>query len=169
MKRLHGIALLCGLMAAVAAGAEDNVLLIQTGPQGFTVWHTEGESRLSDDELLEIMVTAQPAGGEAVPTRLGPAIAYTADEGVLIRLPAAPRDRALLLDRDACGHVIVWHEEGKTRLTEAELTEIVVSALPEGGQRLRLGERYAKAFTGRLGVTVTLWPVPPDRARRKEQ
>lgn len=151
--------LLC--LFALGAQAEDNVLLIQTGPQGYTVWHTEGETRFSDDEVLEIMATAQEGGGEVTPTRYGPAIAFVEGEaGVIIRLPGAERDRALLVDRDACGHVIVWHAEGKTQLPEEQLTEIAVSALPEGGPRLRLGDRYAKAFLGRLGITVTLWRVP---------
>lgn len=158
---LFVLALFC---CTALARAEDNVLLIQTGPQGYVVWHTEGETRLSDDEVLEIMTTAQPGGGEVTPTRYGPAVAYLEGEGgVIIRLPAAPSDRALLVDRDACGHVIVWHAEGKTQLSEAQLTEIAVSALPEGGPRLRLNGRYAKAFLGRLGITVTLWNVPPGK------
>lgn len=147
-------------MAALPAWAEDNVLLIRQGPQGFVVWHVEGESRLSDDEILEIVADAAPAGGAEMTTPFGPARAYELDEGTLIRLPAAPRDKALLIDRDGCGHIIVWHAAGTTQLTEAELTEIALSALPEGGPRLRFGDRYAKAFLGKLGVTVTLWPVP---------
>jgi hypothetical protein len=151
-------------LLACGAQAEDNVLLIQTGPQGFVVWHTEGETRFSDDEILEIMTTAQPGGGEVTPTRYGPAIAYVEGEaGVIIRLPGAPSDRALLVDRDACGHVVVWHVEGKTQLPEEQLTEIALSALPDGGPRLRFGDRYAKAFLGRLGITVTLWRVPPKK------
>lgn len=164
MSPLRALALLVGMMLAVAAVAEDNVLLIQTGPQGYIVWHTEGETSFSDDEVLDLMVTAQPDGGEATSTRYGPAIAYVEGEyGVIIRLPSAEHDRALLVDRDACGHVIVWHAEGKTQLTEVELTEIAVSALPEGGPRLRLGDRYAKAFLGKLGITATLWKVPPKK------
>jgi hypothetical protein len=154
--------LLC--LCALGAQAEDNVLLIQTGPQGYVVWHTEGETRFSDDEVLDLMVTAQPGGGEVMPTRYGPAIAFVEGEaGVIIRLPGVERDRALLVDRDACGHAVVWHAEGKTQLSEAELTEIAVSALPDGGPRLRLGDRYAKAFLGKLGITVTLWRVPPKK------
>lgn len=157
MKRL-----LCVLVAlwALPVRAEDNVLLVRQGPEGFTVWHTEGESELSEDELLDIMATATPEGGEEVETPVGPARAFELPEGVMVRLPAAPRDNALLVDRDACGHIIVWHAAGATQLTDAELTEVVLSALPEGGPRIRLGERYAKAFIGRLGVTVTLWKAP---------
>ncbi len=157
---------LAGLLTALCllpAWAEDNVLLVRQEPQGFVVWHTEGESRLSDDELLEIMATAAPAGGEEMPTPIGPARAFELPEGILIRLPNAPRDKALLVDRDACGHIVVWHSVGTTQLTDAELTEAVMSALPEGGPRLRLGDRYAKAFIGRLGITITLWKVPTKR------
>lgn len=164
MKRL-AIRLACLLAAAIAlpVSADDNVLLVRQGPEGFVVWHTEGESQLSDDELLEIMATATPEGGEQVDTPVGPARAYELPAGILVRLPAAPRDNALLVDRDACGHIIVWHADGPGQLTDTELTEAVMSALPEGGPRLRLGDRYAKAFIGRLGVTVTLWKVPPKR------
>jgi hypothetical protein len=150
-------------MVALTAWAEDNVLLIRQGSEGFVVWHTEGESRLSDDELLELMATATPEGGEIRLTPLGPARAYELPEGILVRLPAAARDKALLVDRDACGHIIVWHADGPARLSDDELTEAVMSALPEGGPRLRFGDRYAKAFVGHLGVTVTLWRVPPGR------
>lgn len=159
----HPVKILLSLLAAVSVmpvWAEDNVLLVRQGPEGFVVWHTEGESALSDDELMDIMATATPEGGEQVETPVGPARAFELPAGILIRLPAAPRDNALLVDRDACGHVIAWHAAGTTQLTDAELTEAVMSALPEGGPRLRLGDRYAKAFVGRLGVTVTLWKVP---------
>ncbi|MDX9994476.1 MAG: hypothetical protein RBS28_04060 [Rhodocyclaceae bacterium] len=160
MKRL-----LCVLAAAcvLPAWAEDNVLLVRQGPDGFTVWHTEGESELSEDELLDIMATATPEGGTEVETPVGPARAFELPAGIMVRLPAAPRDNALLVDRDACGHVVVWHAAGATQLTDTELTEAVLSALPEGGPRIRLGDRYAKAFIGRLGVTVTLWKVPAKR------
>jgi len=160
VERILRLLLLLLAVAALPAWAEDNVLLIRQGPQGFVVWHVEGESRLSDDEILEIVADAAPAGGGETMTPYGPARAYELDEGTLIRLPAAPRDKALLIDRDGCGHIIVWHAAGATQLTEAELTEIALSALPEGGPRLRFGDRYAKAFLGKLGVTVTLWPVP---------
>lgn len=153
--------LLCCL--AAFAHAEDNVLLVQTGPQGFIVWHGEGESRLDDDTVLELMARAAPDGGEEYPTPLGPARAYELREGILIRLPAAPKDRALLVDRDACGHIKLWHAEGATHLSDTQLSEIVMSALPEGGPRIRLNGLYAKAFVGRLGVTVTLWKAPPVR------
>lgn len=148
------------LCFAVTAYAEDNVLLVQTGPQGFTVWHVEGESVMPDDDVLELMATATPEGGKETPTPLGPARAYEMSEGILIRLLAAQRDPALLVDRDACGHVHLWHAEGATQLSDAQLTEIVMSALPEGGPRMRLNGTYAKGFLGKLGVTVTLWKVP---------
>ncbi len=148
------------LLCAGAVLAEDNVLLIQQGPHGFVVWHGEGQSQLDDDTVLELMASATPEGGAERMTAFGPARAYELPEGSLIRLPAAPVDKALLVDRDACGHIKLWHSEGATRLTETQLTELVLSALPEGGPRLRLDGKYAKAFVGKLGVTVTLWRVP---------
>jgi hypothetical protein len=163
MKRLFCLLAPLLMLLAPPARAEDNVLLVRQGPEGFVVWHTEGESMLSDDELLEIMATATPEGGPEQATPLGPARAYELSEGILIRLPEAPRDKALLVDRDACGHIVVWHSAGATQLTDAELADAVMSALPEGGPRLKLGERYAKAFIGRLGVTVTLWKIPAKK------
>lgn len=157
-------ALVVALFACVgSAWAEDNVLLIQNAPQGFVVWHSEGESNLPDDSILEIMATATPDGGDPVSTELGRAQAYEQEAGILIRLPDARSDRAWLVDRDACGHIKLWHAEGQTQLSETELTDIVLSALPEGGPRLHIGQRYAKAFLGKLGVTVTLWNAPKKK------
>jgi hypothetical protein len=155
----------CALAAVLLAcslplHAEDNVLLVQTGPQGFTVWHTEGQSQLADDDVLELMATAMPEGGKETPTPLGPARAYEMPEGIVIRLLMAQRDKALLVDRDACGHVHLWHAEGATQLPDEQLSEVVMSALPEGGPRIRLNGKYAKGFLGKLGVTITLWKVP---------
>jgi hypothetical protein len=152
-------ALLLLMCAALPLRAEDNVLLIQTGPQGFTVWHTEGQNQLPDDDVIELMATATPEGGKETPTPLGPARAYEMSEGIVIRLLGAQYDKSLLVDRDACGHVHLWHADGTTQLTDAQLTDIVLSALPEGGPRLRLNGTYAKGFTGKLGVTATLWKV----------
>jgi hypothetical protein len=157
---LGRLILFLGILAACAAHAEDTVILIQTGAEGYRVWHVRGESELSDDEAIELMASARPGGGEVLSTRFGPALAYELPEGILIRLPAAPRDRELLVDRDACGHVRLWHSVGTLQLSEAELTQITLSALPEGGPRLRLGNRYVKAFFGKLGITATIWGVP---------
>ena len=153
-------ALLAGsLLMGPGAWAEDNVVLIQLGPTGYTLWHGEGALRLEDDEILEIMVSAQPEGGAEVITRVGPARAYVRGEAVEIRFPTRQGDNALLVDRDACGHIQPWHVEGARRLTEEQLTEIMLSALPEGGARLRFGDEYAKGFVMNLGVTATFWKV----------
>ena len=149
------------LMAATVAGATDNVLLIQMQPGGrYLVWHTEGESRISDDEIMALEVTARPEGGEEMATSAGPARAYETSDGVTIRLRAATNDKALLLDRDDCGHVRVWHAAGATNLSEDQITDIVMSALPEGGKRLTIGKYYVKAFITKLGVTASLWIAP---------
>lgn len=148
-------------MVATCAGATDNVLLIQMQPGGrYLVWHTEGESRISDDEVMALEVSARPEGGEEIPTSAGPARAFETSDGVLIRLPTAKRDKALLFDRDECGHVRVWHAAGATNLTDDQITDIVMSALPEGGKRITVGNYYVKAFIGKLGVTAALWNAP---------
>ena len=146
------------LMTAAAASAADNVLLIQLRPGGgFTVWHTEGESQLTDDEVMALEVTAKPGGGELTPTSAGPARVYESGEGVTISLPEARNDKTLLIDRDDCNHVRVWHAAGATNLSEDQIADIFISALPGGGKRLTVGQYHVKAFITKLGVTATLW------------
>lgn len=155
MKRLLFVAL---LLAMTAAGATDNVLLIQMQPGGgYKVWHTEGESQLTEDEIMALEVTAKPGGGEETPTSAGPARAYETGDGVTISLLGAKMDKALLLDRDDCNHVRVWHAAGATNLSEDQITDIVMSALPGGGKRITVGAYHVKAFITKLGVTAALW------------
>lgn len=162
MKPAWGALAVLACLASLAAGAEDNVLLIQSGPTGYTVWHAEGESRLSDDEVLEIMATAKPEGGDAVLTPLGPARAYEVADATLIRFPAVTGtgDSALLVERDACGHIKIWHAAGTRQLTDDQVAEALLTALPGGGKRLVFDDHYAKGFVNNLGVTVTLWRIP---------
>lgn len=146
------------LLAMTSASAVDNVLLIQLRPGGgFTVWHTEGESQLTDDEVMELEATAKPGGGAVMSTSAGPARVYETAEGVTISLPEAKHDKFLLLDRDDCNHVRVWHAAGTTKLSEDQIADIFMSALPGGGKRLSVGDYLVKAFTTKLGVTATLW------------
>ena len=152
------------LMLVTSGWANDNVLLIQLRPGGgFTVWHTEGESQLSDEEVMTLEAAAKPGGGDEIPTSFGPARAYENSDGVTIRLPAARNDKALLLDRDNCGHVRQWHAAGATTLSDDQITDIFMSALPEGGKRLTIGAYHVKAFITPFGVTATLWLIPPGK------
>lgn len=152
---------LAALMVATAANSADNVLLIQLRPGGgFTVWHTEGESHLTDDEVMELEVTAKPGGGEVTPTSAGPARVFESGEGVTISLLDAKNDKALLVDRDDCNHVRVWHAAGATNLSEDQIADIYMSALPGGGRRITVGDHHVKAFVTKLGVTATLWRAP---------
>jgi hypothetical protein len=162
MEKLRGLLfILLVLVTTPPVCAVDNVLLIQLQPGGgYTVWHTEGESLLSEDEVMDLEVTAKPEGGVETPTGAGPARAYETANGVVIKLPAAPRDNAVLIDRDGCGHVRQWHAAGATHLTDDQITEIYMSALPEGGKRLTVDTYYVKAFITKLGVTATLWDKP---------
>lgn len=149
------------LLAMASALAVDNVLLIQTqAGGGYKVWHTEGESQLSEDDIMAMEVTAKPGGGQETPTSAGPARAYETGDGVMISLPAARNDKALLIDRDECGHVRLWHSAGTTQLSDDQITDIVMSALPGGGRRISIGNSYVKAFITRLGVTATFWNAP---------
>lgn len=154
-------AVFAALFMTVAAHAADNVLLIQLQEGGgYKVWHTEGESMLSEDEVMDLEVTAKPDGGVETPTSVGPARAYETATGVMIKLLAAPRDNAVLIDRDGCGHVRLWHASGATNFTDEQVTDIYISALPEGGKRLTVDRYYVKAFITKLGVTATLWDKP---------
>lgn len=149
------------LLAMTSAWADDNVLLIQVqAGGGYTVWHTDGESQLSEDEVMALELTAKPGGGKEIPTGAGPARAHETGDGVTISLPAARIDKALLIDRDECGHVRLWHAAGATNLSDDQITDIVMSALPEGGKRIGVGGYQVKAFITRLGVTATLWKAP---------
>lgn len=152
--------LLAAFMASPAAAA-DNVLLIQTLPGGaYKIWHNEGESKLSEDDVMALEATARPGGGDEMRSSAGPARAYETRDGVTIRLLAASNDQEVLVDRDSCGHIRLWHSAGPTRLSDDDLTDIVISALPEGGKRLTIGPYYVKAYMTRLGVTAALWSAP---------
>ena len=151
---------LAALMVATASNSADNVLLIQLqAGGGLRVWHTEGESQLSDDEVMALEVTAKPGGGEVTPTGAGSARVHETGEGVTISLPEAKNDKVLLIDRDDCNHVRVWHSAGATNLAEDQIADIFMSALPGGGKRIAVGGYHVKAFITRQGVTSTLWPV----------
>jgi hypothetical protein len=154
------VLLLVALLTLSAAHAADNVLLIQLqAGGGFRVWHTAGESRLSDDEITELEVTARPGGGAVTQTSAGPARVFESAEGVTISLLEAKDDKTLLLDRDDCNHVRVWHSAGATNLSEEQITDIFISALPGGGKRIVVGDYHVKAFVTKLGVTAALWQV----------
>lgn len=161
---LRRIALAALLALPTAALATDNVLLIQMQPGGaYRVWHNAGETALSEEEVGEIEAAAVAGSTTAVPTAAGPARAENTADGLVIHLSGAPRDNLLLVDRDACGHVRLWHAAGATRLGDDQLTEIVMSALPEGGTRITVGAFHAKAYLTRLGVTAALWRIPRSR------
>jgi hypothetical protein len=155
---MRAVLFLAALMVVTAANSADNVLLIQLqAGGGFKVWHTEGESQLTDDEVMALEVTAKPEGGEVTPTSAGPARVYETGNGVTISLPDAKNDKVLLLDRDDCNHVRVWHAAGATTLSEDQIADIFISALPGGGKRLSVGQYHVKAFITTQGVTATLW------------
>lgn len=146
------------LLAASFATAADNSLLIQVEPGGgYRVWHTEGATNLGEDEILMLAAGATPEGSALLPVSAGPARAFQTGNGVIIEVPEAASDRKLLVDRDACGAIKVWHADGATRLTEEQLTELVVSALPGGGRRVNIDGNYAKAFITPLGYAVVIW------------
>ena len=157
---LKSALLMAALLTISSVSAEDNVLLLQLRPGGgITVWHTEGDSQITDDEALELEAGAKPEGSAELPTAAGPARSYETADGVMIRLPAAGKDNALLVDRDNCGHIKLWHAAGATHLPDDQLTDIFMSALPEGGKRLTFGDQHVKAYITKLGVTASLWPV----------
>ena len=146
------------LLLTGVASAVDNSLLIQLEPDGrYKVWHTEGTSRISDDEALTLAASAKPEGGDPLVVEAGTARAFETKQGVVIAIPEAKADKALLIDRDGCGAVKLWHSEGSTILTDEQLSELVISALPSGGRPVAVGDRYAKAYISPLGYTIVLW------------
>ncbi|MBK7421959.1 MAG: hypothetical protein IPJ48_02040 [Propionivibrio sp.] len=78
---------------------------------------------------------------------------------MLIRLPEAKKDNALLVDRDNCGHIRLWHAAGETNPTEDQIADICLSALPEDGKRLTLGDFHINGFITKRGVTASIWPA----------
>jgi hypothetical protein len=158
MPLTRSFAVLLFLMAGGAAIAADNALLIQVLPDGgYRVWHSDGVTHLSEDEIMAVAATATPEGGPLQPVEAGQARAIRTGQGVVIELPDAPTDRKLLIDRDDCGAIKVWHSEGETNLTNDQMTELVISALPGGGKLVRVDGRYAKAFDTPLGYSVVIW------------
>ncbi len=159
--RLLAVAFAAALFALPAA-AEDTALLIQIRPDGrYTVWHAGGKSALSEEEISALEATALPEGGKATLTAAGLAQAFDTPNGVLIHLPALGPDKSLLIDHDGCGGIKVWHARGDVNLTEDELTELVLSAMPEGGKNVALRKYHAKAYSTKIGVIAAIWrPVP---------
>lgn len=153
-------------LAAFPAAAADNALLIQLQQDGsYRVWHTEGASNLPEPELLELEASARPGGGEMQQSSAGRAQAFEIGDGVVIELPDAPADRRLLLERDLCGGLKVWHAEGATTLSEDDMTELALTALPDGGKLLRIGGYNARGYSVRIGVIAVLWK-PSQRPPR---
>lgn len=159
LARQAALALLA--LVFLPAAAQNSSVLIQLQPGGdYRIWHGEGASHLDDDLLIALDARAADESGEALATPLGPAKAVRTPQGVMIELPAAPSDRALLLERDACGHLNVWHADGATRLSEEQATDLVMAAVPGGGPTLALdARRRAKSYLTPLGVMVAIWTV----------
>ncbi|MBI4756778.1 MAG: hypothetical protein HY778_15445 [Betaproteobacteria bacterium] len=152
------VAAIVAWAAVLSAQAADHTLLIQVVPGGaYKVWHSEGETQLSDDEAQTLEVSARPEGGDSVATSAGPARAFESRDGVIISIPGARSDKTLLIDRDACGGVRMWHSAGATTLTDEELTELVLAAVPGGGKRVSVRGMHAKAFSTRLGIIAVMW------------
>lgn len=157
--------------AAAAAHAEDDkALLIQVAKDGgFRVWHSAGATSLNDDEALALAASAKPDGGETIETDAGPAKAYDTTQGVVVEVPGAKTDHALLIDRDNCGAVKVWHSEGATNLNDDQLTELMLTALPGGGASVPLGDKLGRSYTTELGVIALIWkPILRGGARPTE-
>jgi hypothetical protein len=146
------------LIASGAVAASDNNLLIQLEPDGrYRVWHTEGVTQLNEDEVLTLAASALPEGSAPLRVSAGTARAFSTERGLILDIADAPADRKLLVDRDECGGIKIWHSEGVTQLTDDQLTELVLSALPGGGRRVVVGANHAKAFITPLGYAVVIW------------
>lgn len=152
------------LPQALPAHAADISVLIQLLPGSkYKVWHAEGPTKLSEDELMELEAVATREGSAPVNTSFGPARAYSTPDGVFVKLPQLKTDGTLLLERDVCSAIKAWHEEGAAILSEDELTELVLAAKPDGGKSITLGARKAKAYITQHGVMAVIW-TPRARA-----
>lgn len=159
-RRIAAIAAAFATLALLqpAARAADGTLLIQPAGDGtFKTWRATGESELAENELLILEGTATPAGSPPLATRFGPARAFETPDGIVVELPQAPRDRKLLLDHDACTAIKAWHAADTSEFSDAQLADVYLSAEPDGGKNLLLGERLVKAYTTRIGVKAVFW------------
>jgi hypothetical protein len=150
-----GLALLSAL--SFSAEAADTLLIQLQTDASYRVWYGDGPRHLPDDELLRLAALASREGSEPTETPAGTARAIQQDHAVLIAFADGRDDDRLLLDRDACGGMRVWHTAGRTDLSDNDLTDLVLSALPDGGHRIRLGARYGKAFQTPLGTVAVIW------------
>lgn len=170
LKFIRFALVLAAIAVSFAAAAEDTALLVQLQPDGrYRVWHAGAPSPLSEEEILALEAGATPEGGRKTMTAAGLAQAFDTPQGILIRLPALWPNMSLLIDRDGCGGIKVWHAEGSVHPTEDELTELVLTALPEGGRRVTLGRLHAKAYSTRIGVIAVVWKPNPKRADRPDR
>lgn len=166
MSMIRILVMLLWVFAGVAFAGDDTVLIQLQQDGRYVVWHSEGATNLSDEELTLLAASARPEGGDRIATSSGTAVAYEQPHAVLVVLAGAAADSRLLIDRDACGGVRIWHAEGPLQLTEDQLTDLVVSALPDGGRTIPVGDRYAKAYTMALGTVAVLWaPVKREKTR----
>ncbi|MEZ5615272.1 MAG: hypothetical protein R3E35_08660 [Rhodocyclaceae bacterium] len=153
-------------LPAFAAAADDTALLIQLRPDGgYAVWHAGGTAPLGEEEVLALEAAAIPEGSRQIVTAAGLAQAFDTPNGILVRLPALGPDRALLIDRDSCGGIKLWQSHGTLNPSEDELSELMLTALPDGGPRISLGDLSAKAFSTRTGVIAVVWK-PLARPKR---
>lgn len=156
--RCIAIAALFGAAVFAPARAADNAVLIQIASDGgYRVWHSEGETNFSNDELAVLETSATPEGGAEVATAAGAATAVAGEDAILVFVPGARRDKTVLVERDGCNGVNQWHSAGNTLLSDEQLTDIVQAALPGGGRNVRIGANYAKGFLTKLGVRAVIW------------
>ncbi len=165
MKPFRFVVAIVAAVLSLPAAAEDTALLVQLQPDGgYRVWHAGAPAPLGEEEILALEAGATPEGGRKMMTAAGLAQAFDTPHGVLIRLPALGPDKSLLIDRDGCGGIKVWHAQGSVHPTEEELTELVLTALPEGGRRVTVGRLHAKAYSTKIGVIAVVWKPSPKRA-----
>lgn len=174
MRPLAALAFALLAAASFAAHAAGLAILIQTEPGGqYRYWYNDGATHLSSDELVDLWASALPGGGQPQETSAGPARAFETPRGIVVELAAAAADKALLLDRDDCGAVKVWHSGGSHALSEDQIADLLINALPEGGKPIAVGGQLAKSYLTKLGVVVVQWkpakgvmaPKPPSSAK----
>lgn len=170
IREIIVLAFLSIVFSSLANAAEDTILIQLAQDGQYRVWYSRGESNLTENDLTALEASALPEGGPVVLTAAGSARAFASDDTIRVEIPDASHDKTLLISRDPCGWASAWHTAGHVDLSNDDLTELVMTALPTGGKNILVGTRLAKAYTSKLGVVAVIWqPLPrravPDRPR----
>lgn len=163
IREIVVVAFISIVFSSLAIAAEDTILIQLAQDGQYRVWYSLGDSNLTESDLTALEASALPEGGPVVATAAGSARAFASEDTIRVEIPDAPHDKILLVSRDPCGWASAWHTAGHADLSNDDLTELVMTALPTGGKNILVGMRLAKAYTSKLGVVAVIWQPLPGR------